>query len=124
MFPVIYGTEKCGEATVNKVGLYYHIVCKCDIPTKKPCKIVMQAGTKVFSLGTCIKEKDRYIIDTRIPCKHIESMDLQFKVQGNSRDVNEGFLIIKEDAPFPHLHNLSNARMQRRLGQVGIIFID
>lgn len=124
MFPIYYGQTECGNAVVKRQGLYSTIHCECKLITKLPCKITLQTEGMRINLGTCIRAGDIYVIDTKIPSKHINEKQMVFRIYiPGSEDCAE-FFPIREDMPFPHLHSLNKARMRQSNGQIGVIFTE
>lgn len=124
MYPIYYDEKECGNAIVDKQGLYYRIICKCKIPTNAPCKITVQIGERNINLGTCIKAGNIYTVDTKIPCKYLASKNLKFNILSPKKECCQGFVPVGENVPFPHLNKLNKARMCHRNGQIGIVFTE
>lgn len=124
MFPIYYGQLECGNATIEKQGLYCRIYCKCNLPTKEPCKVILKTLENSIHLGTFLKVGDTYIVDTKIPSKYISGKKIEFRIVGPRNEDNSEFFPIREDMPFPHLHMLNRARMRQFNGQIGVIFTE
>lgn len=122
MFPIFYLGEECGNARLETQGLYCRIICQCRIPTQVICKIKLIADGNVFALGTCIKEGNRYIIDTKLPLKYIQGKKLKFLMHADGDQWD--FYPIDENKAFPHLRSVHKARMAYRNGKVGIILTE
>ena len=122
VFPIYYDSKICGRATIAQEGLYFRITCKCDIPDKRPCSVVLESPEMSISLGTCIRMNNQYIINTKVPCKRIKSDNLQFRLVKNCDDGGEIFIPVRENVPFPYLHKLHQARMCYKSGHIGILF--
>ncbi len=124
MFPIYYGSREWGNATVEIQGLYYRILCKCNIPTDAICTIHLQTKGNDINLGTCIRAGNQYIINTKIPIKHIQINDLKFCILPKSAESSSAFIPIEENSPFPNLKRLDKARMCQLDGRLGVIFIE
>ena len=124
MFPIYYGNRELGKATLDKQGLYYRILCKCNIPTDALCTIHLQTNEKDINLGTCIRVGNQYIIDTKIPIKHVQNNDLKFCILPKNAESSSEFIPIEENSPFPNLQRLDKGRMRRQDGRAGIVFIE
>ena len=122
MFPVYYGEKECGSAVLEKQGLYYRISCKCKIPVCTPCRIELSADGKKIDLGTCIKDGNTYILNTKIPVKHLLGKDLSFTMDSGALKDHTSYYPVSEDAPIPHLNRLEKARLVHMGEGVGIVF--
>jgi len=122
MFPIYYGQTECGNAVVERQGLYCTIHCECKVITKLPCKITLQTEDARINLGTCIRVGDIYVIDTKIPSKRINEKQMVFRIYIPGSEDCDGFFPIGEDMPFPHLNRLDSARMRQSNGRTGVIF--
>ena len=124
MFPIYYWQKECGNATIEKQGLYCRIRCNCDLPAKGIYKVILEAPENSIHLGTVIKSADRYFIDTKIPSKYIPDNEIRFSIFCPSEKNDMEFFPIREDVPFPQLHMLEKARMRRSNGQIGVVFTE
>lgn len=124
MFAVFNNDIVCGKASMEKQGLYYRILCKCEIQTDFPCKIELHSSDAVINLGTCVKVGDSYCIDTKIPCKYIRGDKPEFYIVSKKHAQSSSFIPIHEDMPFPHLRRLDKARICHQEGQIGVVFTD
>jgi hypothetical protein len=124
MFSIYFGDKKCGVACFERAGLYYRIVCKCEIPTEAHCRIQIRTGGETIDLGTCIKKGGSYVIDTKIPCKHIDPENIQITMLTNVPKATGDFVPVSSELPFAYLHKLERCRMAFVGGKVGILFTD
>ena len=124
MFPVYYGEKECGSAILEKQGLYYRILCKCKIPVCRPCRIQLSADGKTINLGTCIKEGNTYLLDTKIPIKYLHGKNICFTMDSNTLKDHKTFFPVNDNVPIPHVDKLEKARLVRKGETIGIIFED
>ena len=64
-----------GRATININGLYAHFKCVCHFSNKRIYAVYLRSGAADRLLGTCIPQKGAYVLETKIPKKHVSESD-------------------------------------------------
>lgn len=117
---ILSGNDTVGSACVNRCGLYYHIVCKCELIGKDHFRIVASCDGKQVDLGVCVPIEGGFGLQTRIPVKRLGEGELCFKVVSGNAASSELFIPVSESEPFLHLSMLDTAYLVKRNGQTGV----
>ena len=117
MFDVFFNESVVGSAQVEKDGLYYCIHCACEIPGDGLYRIILNDGENSHNLGICVPNKDKFVVNKRIPAKYIIGENLTFQLV---LDANNG-IAVATGKPFAHLDKLETAHLLETNGQSKII---
>ena len=120
-YPILLGGESVGQANVEKRGLYYHFSCTCDLSGEVIYRITVQTGEKTESLGIPVPEEDHFMLNAKLPVSRIGEGDVVFRAVPRHAQLREDFVPLSPDSPFPYLHRLQNAYLERRNGQLGVV---
>ena len=120
-YPILLGGEPIGQANVEKRGLYYHFSCTCDLSGEVIYRIVAQTGEKTENLGIPVPEGDQFTLNAKLPVSRIGEGDLAFRAVPRHTERKGKFVPLSPDSPFPYLHRLQNAYLERRNGELGVV---
>ena len=119
IYPIVQGTEQVGTATVRREGLYAYISCHCPLDDKNLYRIEIAQGEDVIDLGTCLKDKDGYRIDTKIPRKKLaETPHFYLIKKGEERD---NFYPLIPGSAFAPLHQITKGVLACRDNVIGVL---
>ena len=107
-----------GTAAVEKQGLYYHVWCRCSLEQNALYRVLLVSGGKHLDLGTCLREGEEYVINTRVPAKQIYE-DISFRLVEKGENPAPFYPIV-QGHPFLYLESLPNAKLVINNGTVGI----
>lgn len=80
IYPVTISGVQVGTATISKEGLYANIECKCVFQNQGFYRIHMHIGAERVDLGTCVPQKEHYIVKKRLPLKDVLGKEIAFSV--------------------------------------------
>lgn len=118
---VLLGNETVGQAAVTSEGLYYHIVCKCNLSGKVMYKLVVKWNNKTENLGILVPHAEAFAVDTKIPVKRAGEGQVCFRVIPKHEKLLENFIPICAEEPFAYLSRLENAYLHRTENAVGVV---
>ena len=120
-YDVMLGKEKRGTVTVTGEGLYWKIQCRCSLYSDVMQNLILRTGDKDTNLGLLIPEGSSYCLKTRIAKKELP-MIKGFCMKPRHEKPENDFYPIKPEEPFAYLNRLEDAFLERRNGEIGIIF--
>ena len=118
MHCIYYEDKPCGTAKIEKTGLYYTIVCNCQMPDSEIYRILLKNGKEIVDLGICIPYQGSFGIRKKLPVKKINDSELSFELV-KCREKQPGLWIELEcDKPFPYLSKLEKTVLHREENRV------
>lgn len=123
-FAVMLGGEKIGKVMLDKEGLYYRLRCSCRLSGQVLCRLVAVSEAGELDLGTLVPDRGTFGMDTRVPVKKIGTGKLSFRAEPKHAEVTGVFVPIRPEEPFGYLTKLTNAYLQCRSGQAGIVITE
>lgn len=124
MYSILLGKESVGQAEIKEEGLYSRIHCRLSLSGDIPFQVIMKAGDREISLGTCLRRGSIFEIDTKVPRKYIGNSPLQFYAKPKRPLLPKGFVPIYPQEPFAYLLKLEQARMAVEQGIIGVYFTE
>lgn len=119
MFKIYMGDIDVGCAEVKRVGLYYHITCKCKPPSNQIHRIIIRNERFIKDLGICFPEGNEFRLFARIPVKCFQGDTFTFELVNSAKCE----VVVSDNMPFAYLDKLETARLQLTNEQ-SIIVID
>ena len=101
-----------GTAIISIEGLYYRINIRCP----EPIRVWIKGGKGRRELGLCVPADTGFVINTRIPVRHLGEGPFSFCVE----EKNEKVFPVYRDKPFPYLDKLRNAMLFQEGGLTGV----
>jgi len=120
-YSVTLNGQHCGKVTVDRRGLYYHVRCRCILPTEDIFRLQVTCGKVSRSLGVLAPTEDRFGLDTKIPVKQLGEGEPAFLVISKRQPVAGHFVPIVDEEPFAYISRLKESFLEIRNGQMGII---
>lgn len=115
------GEEKIGRVTVQKVGLFYRIACRCLLTGTVRYRLVARCGEHSVDLGLCVPHGHQFGVDTSIPMKRLGDGELSFHLIPKHDRLEGLFVPVSPYKPFAHIQQLQNARFVRSDGEIGVV---
>ena len=111
-YPIRFGKDTIGKATIAKVGLYYCITCICNLPDGTISRIVVKCGDRNCDLGICVPEASGFTLTKHISIKQLGEGEMEFYI---IRDlpVHNNLISISETEWFTYIDMLEQARFLR-----------
>ena len=119
-YEVFFGNRVAGKVQVMRQGLYYHLICRCRIPSDQVYRLYGIGGSIRENLGVLVPEGDSFLLDKKIPAKRLEGELLRFEVSSGQPIRSGEFIPICPEEPFLYIDRLKTAFLQTEHGKVGI----
>lgn len=119
-YGVFFGEKQVGKAQVIKQGLYYHVICRCDLSGEVMHRLEVCCGEKRVNLGILIPMERGFGLDTRFPVSRVGEGALTFRLLPR-HDCLDGrlFVPITPEEPFRYLARLKEAFLEIKEGKKG-----
>ena len=119
-YEVRLGNRQVGEVTVQRIGLYYEMCCRCRLSEGILYRLQVLSGDKYENLGILVPEGDCFTLKTRIPVKRFEAGKTEFLLipkydRGRGKTVP-----IYPDEPFAYISRLKGSYLTWKNGQMMI----
>lgn len=120
-YAVTFGEQTIGKAQVTRQGLYYHVVCRCNLSGEVMYRLEVSCGEKRENLGILVPEETGFGLDTRFPVSRVGEGTLRFRLLPR-HDVLEGrrFVPITPEEPFSYLERLKDSFLEIQEGKKGV----
>lgn len=120
-YSVRFGEQSVGRAQVTRQGLYYRVVCRCNLSGEVMYRLEVSCGDKRENLGILVPEETGFGLDTRFPVSRVGEGALSFRILPR-HDTLQGrkFVPITPEEPFVYLERLKDAFLETRNGVKGI----
>lgn len=112
-----------GQAEVDKVGLFYRIVCRCRLAKIQSYRIVVQGDGGEEDLGILIPNGEQYVLTASFPVKRIGDHICGFYITERNQPEHR-FVEILEDRPFLQLELLEKCYCGRNGNRTGVYIKD
>ncbi len=121
-YDVFMGSKAVGSARLEKQGLYWKIRCSCLLSGEVTHKVLVRSGEQEIDLGILVPEGERFVLTTRVAMKHLPQ-EPTFSVKPRRPKPQTVFQPIVPDEPFGYIEELSQAYLETKGNQVGIVII-
>lgn len=119
-YPVLYEKNHAGKIVVQRKGLYYHFYCRCVLPQDNIYRLIVVCNAERESLGILVPQEDSFVLNKKIPMKHIGEGNMTFTVTANREVPRGNFVPISPVEPFSYLSQLKKSFLIIRNNQLGI----
>ncbi len=120
-YEVSFGNQNVGRVQVQRQGLYYRFLCRCQLSGNVVCRLQVTCGDKGENLGVVIPVGDGFGLDTRLPVKRLGEGNMTFTLMPKHEAGGGTFVPIYPEEPFSYISRLKDAYLARKGGQVGIM---
>lgn len=117
---VIWSDKKVGEISVEKIGLYHLIKCRCQLPYGPIYRLSAIADNKAVDLGILVPQNGLFQLMKRLPVKSLGEDRHSFYITDGSAKREGDFVPIDPNKPFANLAEISNSRFTVRNGTAGV----
>jgi len=119
-FQVYLGTNSVGKVQVTRLGLYYRIVCRCQIDGDMVYRLYAVTGNIRENIGVVVPDGDGFILEKKIPVKRIGDAEVQY-ILSTGAGIDRGtFVPIRPEEPFAYIERLKTAFLETENGQIGV----
>lgn len=119
-YRVYFGKKAVGKAELQRKGLYYRIICRCDITDKRVYRLLMVQSDRQESVGVLLPDGDGAILDKMIAAKRIGKGKVQFVLSCIEKTEKDAFVPIVPEEPFLYIDRLQKAFLASEQGKIGI----
>lgn len=109
-----------GKVQLIRQGLYYRVICRCQLPVDLVYRLyaVLENGRE--NIGVVIPEGDGFLLDKKIPVKKLGGNGLRFVVSTGGNKVDGKLVPVSPEEPFLYIDRLKNAFLETDNGKVSI----
>jgi len=119
-YSVMLNNQQAGKVSVRRQGLYYHFSCRCHLNNDNIYRLFVCCGDKEEKLGILVPSEESFILNTKLPIKHIGAGDMTFHLACSNNSTTEIFIPLHPEEPFAYIARLKDAYLKYRYGQLGI----
>lgn len=119
-YVVYLGDKPAGKLNIAREGLYYSLVCHCQVPEDAVYRLYAVTGKVRENLGVVIPEADGCALVKKIAVKKLQN-DSYFVLSAGSPQEAGSFIPICPEEPFSYIAHLESAFLEVRGGQTGVI---
>lgn len=123
-YEILLGDDPVGTTSITKKGLYYEIVCVCNLSGHVPFRIEMRTSDAHIDLGLCYRKGEKIGLKTRVSVKQVGSAPFRFVAVPHKEYIERSFIPIRPEEPFAYIKRLENAYLTYRNKVPGICFKD
>jgi len=116
--------QQVGKVQVCRQGLYYHFLCRCQLPHGEPYRLKVSCGGRQENLGILIPIGDGFGLDTKIAAKHIGDGMMAFTLlphKESKEHISGKFIPISPEEPFSYICRIRESFLTIKNGQKGIV---
>lgn len=121
-YGVYFGKAQTGKVQVQRQGLYYRFICRCQLSGDVVCRLHVACGDKRESLGVVVPMEGGFGLDTKIPVKRLGEGKMEFLLIPKHELGTEVFVPVYPEEPFSYIERLKDAYLARKGEQVGLVF--
>ena len=109
-----------GKVQLIRQGLYYRVICRCRCSDDQVRRLYAVWNDSRENLGVLVPEEDGFLLDRRIPAKHLGSDGLKF-ILSSGGHCREGMLVpVSPEEPFAYIDRLKHAFLETENGKIQI----
>lgn len=116
--------QTVGTVYIKRRGLYYHITCRCKLPSVGMYRIKAFSETAETDLGICIPMGTHFGIETNLPVSRLGEGELTFQIVAKNQEAASRFVPIDPETPFAYISKLEKARLSYRDGIPGVMIAE
>ena len=120
-YEIMQGASSIGQVAVERQGLYYRFVCRCNLTEKGMHRLVVSCDGKQEDLGTLIPIDGAFGLEKRIPVKRLGEGTPEFLLMSKAQVKKEKFVPVYPEEPFSYMSRLKDAYLAQREGQLGLV---
>ncbi len=121
LLDVIWDGKQVGEVSVEKIGLYHLVKCRCKLPYGPIYRLSAVGEGKEVDLGILAPLNGSFQLTKRLPAKLLEGELLSFQITDGSVKQGVNFAPVDPVKPFTHLSEVSDARFTVHNDSPGVI---
>lgn len=119
-YAVYLGDKPVGKLNITKEGLYYRIVCHCQVPENAVYRLYAITSKGRENLGVVIPEGAGCTLARKISVKQLRDVST-FILSTGSKNESGKFIPICPEEPFSYISQLESAFLEVRGSQTGLL---
>lgn len=119
-YSVCFGKDTVGKVQVERQGLYYRILCHCQMTGEVMCCLQAQCGDRRENLGVVVPMDGGFGLDTRLPIKRLGEGALSFTLTPRHGQLGT-FVPLAPEEPFAYISRLKDAFLERQGNVLGVV---
>ncbi len=120
-YGVCFGNSLAGKVQVQRQGLYYRFICRCQLTGDVVCRLQVSCGNRKENLGIVVPIGESFGLDTKLPVKRLGEGEMVFSLIPKHEVVTGRFYPIYPEEPFGYISRLKDAYLTRKEGQLGVL---
>lgn len=109
---------------VQRQGLYYRFICRCQLSGDVVCRLRVSCGGEAVNLGVVVPTGAGFGLDTRLPVKRFREGEPVFSLVPKHEAAAGQFVPIVPEEPFAYIDRLKTGFLVKKYGQAGILLAD
>lgn len=119
-YAVTLGGKQVGRAQVSRQGLYYRVVCRCNLSGEVMYRLMCACEDRSTGLGILVPCESGFGLETRFPVSRVGEGRLSFCLQPKHDCLeHRRFVPITPEEPFAYLARLKDAFLTVQDGKKG-----
>lgn len=123
-YEVFFGNRQSGKVQVQRQGLYYRFICRCQLTGDVVCRLYVSCGGERVNLGVVVPVEGGFGLDTRLPAKRFRAGEPAFSLIPKHEAAAGQFAPIIPEEPFAYIERLKTSFLVKKYGQMGILLED
>lgn len=120
-YEVTLGGKRVGKLRLERQGLYYRVICRCNLSGEVMYRLEACGEKGRTNLGILIPCESGFGMDTRFPVSRVGEKQLEFTLQPKHDSLgNRQFVPISPEEPFAYLSRLKGAFLEIQEGKQGV----
>lgn len=118
-YEVYLADKPAGKLLISREGLYYRLLCHCQVPEDAVYRLFAVTDYGRLNLGVVLPQENGCKLDRRIPVKELRTSSC-FILSARSGGETGRFVPVYPEEPFSYISQLETAFLEVRGSQVGI----
>ena len=122
-YGVYLGDTQVGKLQIIQEGLYYRLICRCQVPENMVYRLFAVTESGRENLGVVVPEGDGCVLQRKIPATRLQKGS-RFLLSARGEEECGKFVPVYPEEPFSYIAQLGNAFLEVRNGQPGLCWKD
>lgn len=119
-YEVTLGGKSVGRLQLERQGLYYRVICRCNLSGEVMYRLEASGKKGKANLGILVPCESGFGVETRFPISAVGGEGLAFTLQPKHDSLEKRkFVPISPEEPFAYLARLKESFLEIRQGQMG-----
>ncbi len=119
-YEVTLGGKSVGKLQLERQGLYYRVICRCNLSGEVMYRLEASGKKGKANLGILVPCESGFGVETRFPVSAVGEGELEFILQPKHDSLTKRkFVPISPEEPFAYLSRLKEAFLETQQGEMG-----